>query len=242
VPAIDVTDATFETEVLARSQTTPVLIDLWAEWCGPCKTLGPTLEKVVDATDGKVALVKVDVDANPGLAQAFRVQSIPAVFVAQQGKVYQGFIGAQPESVVQQLVDSLLPSQEDNELAALVEAGDEESLRKALEIDPGHESAVVGLAELLAGTGETESLEEASALLERIPETADTRRVAALIRIGPDAAAVVDDNVEAKLDSLLDRVKDDEDAREEFVAVLELLGPDDERTAAYRRKLTNRLF
>jgi putative thioredoxin len=242
VPAIDVTDATFETEVLARSQTTPVVIDLWAEWCGPCKTLGPILEKVVDATDGKVVLAKVDVDANPGLGQAFRVQSIPAVFVAQQGKVYPGFVGAQPESVVQQLVASLLPSEEDTELAELVAAGDEASLRRALELDPGHPVAVVGLAELLAAKGDPESLEEAKALLERIPESADTRRVAALVRMGPDAAAVVDDGVEAKLDSLLERVRDDEDARQEFVDVLELLGPDDERTGRYRKKLTNRLF
>ena len=242
MPAIDVTDATFETEVLARSQTTPVVIDLWAEWCGPCKTLGPILEKVVDATDGKVALVKVDVDANPGLSQAFRVQSIPAVFVAQQGKVFPAFIGAQPESVVQQFVDSLLPTEEDNQLVELLTAGDEASLRQALEIDPGHPSAVVALAELLVRRGDEASAEEAQALLERIPESPETRRVAALARIGPDASAVADDGVEAKLDALLDRVKDDEDARQEFVDVLELLGPDDVRTAAYRKKLTSRLF
>lgn len=241
MPAIDVTDATFETEVLARSQTTPVVIDLWAEWCGPCKTLGPTLEKVVDATDGKVVLAKVDVDANPGLSQAFRVQSIPAVFVAQQGKVFPGFIGAQPESVVQQLVDSLLPSEEDGRLGALVAAGDEASLREALELDPGHPSAVVALAEQLVRKGDEESVAEGQALLERIPESAETRRVAALARIGSEAA-VVDDGVEAKLDALLDRVKDDEDARQEFVDVLELLGPDDERTTTYRKKLTSRLF
>ena len=241
MPAIDVTDATFESEVLTRSQTTPVLIDLWAEWCGPCKTLGPVLEKVVDATNGKVALAKVDVDANPGLSQAFRVQSIPAVFVAQNGKVFQGFIGAQPESVVQQLVDSLLPSEEDNEIAALLAAGDEASLRKALEIDPGHPEGVVALAELLVRRGDEEAVDEAQALLERIPESAETRRVAALARIGADSG-VTDDGVEAKLDALLDRVKDDEDARQEFVDVLELLGPDDVRTATYRKKLTSRLF
>src|SRR5215207_3948241 len=147
--SIDVTDATFPAEVVERSKQVPVVIDLWAEWCGPCKTLGPILEKVIDATGGKVALAKVDVDANPGLSQAFRVQSIPAVFVAQQGKVYQGFIGAQPESVVQQLVDSLLPTEEDDKLAALLAVGDEASLRQALDLEPGHPDAVVALAELL---------------------------------------------------------------------------------------------
>jgi putative thioredoxin len=241
VPAIDVTDATFESEVLARSQTTPVVIDLWAEWCGPCKTLGPILEKVVDATDGKVGLAKVDVDANPGLAQAFRVQSIPAVFVAQKGRVFPGFIGAQPESVVQQLVDSLLPSEEDNRMTALVAAGDEASLREALELDPGHAEAVVALAELLVRKGEEEAVAEGQALLERIPESAETRRVAALARMGSEAE-VVNDGVEEKLDALLERVKDDEEARQEFVDVLELLGPDDERTTKYRKKLTSRLF
>jgi putative thioredoxin len=241
VPAIDVTDATFESEVIARSQTTPVVIDLWAEWCGPCKTLGPILEKVIDATDGKVALAKVDIDANPGLAQAFRVQSIPAVFVAQNGRVFPGFIGAQPESVVQQVVDSLLPSEEDNRISTLVAAGDEASLREALELDPGHPDAVVDLAELLVRKGDDESVAEGQALLERIPESAETRRVAALARMGSEAEAV-NDGVEEKLDALLDRVKDDEEARQEFVDVLELLGPDDERTTTYRKKLTSRLF
>jgi len=239
MPAIDVTDATFQTEVVDRSQTTPVVIDLWAEWCGPCKTLGPILEKVVDETGGRVVLAKVDIDANPGLHQAFRVQSIPAVFVAQAGKVFQGFIGAQPEHVVRQLVESLLPSEEEDALAQLVAAGDEASLRSALELDPGHEGAVVALAELLARKG---SSDESLALLERIPESAETRRVAALARVGADAARVVDDGVEAKLDGLLDRVRDDEDARRELLDVLELLGPDDPRTPQYRRAMASRLF
>src|SRR5688572_3092298 len=105
---IDVTDATFEAEVLERSLRTPVVVDLWAEWCGPCKQLGPIIEKVVDETQGKVVLAKVDVDANPQIAQALRVQSIPAVFVAREGKLFQGFIGAQPEAAVRQFVESLL--------------------------------------------------------------------------------------------------------------------------------------
>src|SRR5688500_16676096 len=145
MPAIDVTDATFQTEVVDRSMTTPVVVDLWAEWCGPCKTLGPIIEKVVDETGGRVALAKVDIDANPGLAQPFRVQPIPGVFVAQGGKVYPGFIGAQPEPVVRQFVESLLPTEEEDAVASLVAAGDEASLRQALELDPGHEGAVVAL-------------------------------------------------------------------------------------------------
>ena len=236
MPAIDVTDATFQAEVVDRSMSTPVVVDLWAEWCGPCKTLGPIIEKVVDETGGRVALAKVDIDANPGLAQAFRVQSIPAVFVAQAGKVYPGFIGAQPEQVVRQFVDSLLPTEEEDAVATLVAAGDEASLRQALELDPGHEGAVVALAELLARRGSTD---EALALLERIPESAETRRVAALARVGATAA---DDGLDAKLDALLPRLKDDEDARQEFLDLLELLGADDPRTGRYRRAMASRLF
>src|SRR5829696_7491791 len=101
---IDVTDETFETDVIERSKTVPVVVDLWAEWCGPCKTLGPIIEKVVDGTGGKVELAKVDVDNNPGISQAFRVQSIPAVFALKDGKVVDGFIGAQPETAVQKFV------------------------------------------------------------------------------------------------------------------------------------------
>jgi putative thioredoxin len=242
MPAIEVTDATFQAEVVDRSMTTPVVVDLWAEWCGPCKTLGPIIEKVVDETGGKVALAKVDIDSNPGLAQAFRVQSIPAVFVARDGRVYQGFIGAQPEAVVRQFVDSLLPTEEESALAALIAAGDEASLRSALELEPGNEAAVVALAERLVSNGSPDGAEEALALLERIPESADTRRVAALARIGADASAVVDDGLDAKLDGLLGRLRDDEDARQEFLDLLELLGPDDSRTGKYRRAMASRLF
>lgn len=242
MPAIDVTDATFEAEVIQRSAEVPVIVDLWAEWCGPCKTLGPIIEKVVDETGGKVVLVKLDIDKNPQIAQALRVQSIPAVFVAQDGKLFPGFIGAQPEHAVRQFVESLLPTEQEGALAALLEAGDESSLRKVLEIEPGHAQAVVALAEILARGGGDGSAEEALALLERIPESSETRRVAALARMGSEGVAEFNDGVEAKLDVLLDRVKDDEDARQEYVDVLELLGPADPRTAEYRKRLTSRLF
>ena len=136
--SIDVTAATFESEVVERSKQVPVVVDLWAEWCGPCKTLGPVLEKVVDETGGKVVLVKVDVDANPQVSAAFQVQSIPAVYALKDGKVVDGFVGAQPEANVRQFVEGLLPTAEEDALTSLLAAGDEESLRQVLLAEPGH--------------------------------------------------------------------------------------------------------
>ena len=124
--AIDVTDATFDTDVVERSKTTPVVIDLWAPWCGPCLTLGPILEKVTDATEGKVVLAKVNIDENPAISQAFQVQSIPAVFAMKDGQVVDGFMGAYPEDVVTQFVSNLLPTDEETAIAKLIAAGDED--------------------------------------------------------------------------------------------------------------------
>ncbi|NKB39868.1 MAG: tetratricopeptide repeat protein [Ilumatobacter sp.] len=233
--AIDVTEETFETEVLEKSNEVPVVVDLWAEWCGPCKTLGPLLEKVIDATGGKVVLAKVDVDANPGLSQAFKVQSIPAVYAMYEGKVVDGFMGAYPESAVQEFVDKLLPTEAQNAVAELLEAGDEGSLRIALGMEPANEDLIVALGELLVADRRGD---EALDLLARIPESDRTRKVAAAARVGDDP----DDDHDATLTALLDKVKYDDDARQQFVDILELMGPDDFRTGEYRRKLTQRLF
>ncbi len=232
---IDVTDATFEVEVLNRSQTTPVVIDLWAEWCGPCRTLGPILEQVIGATSGAVALAKVDVDANPAIAQAFRAQSIPAVFAMDKGQIVDAFVGAQPAHMVEQFVARLIPTESQKVIAALLVAGDETSLRQALELDPGHEGAIVALAEILIGRGDSEA---ALAILARIPETEQTRRLAAAARLG---SAPTDDH-DATLTELLSQVKHDEQARQKFLDILDLMGPDDPRTGTYRRRMTAQLF
>jgi putative thioredoxin len=235
--AVDVTDATFETEVINRSKEVPVVVDLWAPWCGPCRTLGPIIEKAVDDTEGKVVLVKVNVDENPQISQAFGVQSIPLVVALKDGQPVDGFLGAHPEPTVREFVQRLLPSAEQETLVNLLAAGDEDSLRQALELEPGNEDAVIALAELLVGRGEGE---EALALLARIPESDRVRRVAAQARLGDESTD--GDDYTAKLDALLDRVRDDEEARQEYIDLLELMGPDDSRTASYRRQLTSRLF
>ena len=234
--AIDVTDATFEAEVLDRSMEVPVVVDLWASWCGPCKTLGPIIEKVVDDTDGRVVLAKIDVDANPYSAQTFRVQSIPAVYAVYQRKVVDGFIGALPEPQVRQFVARVAP--EPTEVDRLVAAGDEASLRRAVELEPANATAITALAALLVEAGQHT---EALALLDRIPETAEVRHLRAEARVGGEAV-VADDGVDAKLDALLARVKGDDEARQEFVDLLEVLGPDDPRTAQYRKALTRALY
>ncbi|MGK2948509.1 MAG: thioredoxin [Acidimicrobiales bacterium] len=236
--SIDVTDATFPTEVVERSKQVPVVVDLWAEWCGPCKSLGPILEKVVDDTQGKVVLAKVDVDTNRQVAGAFQVQSIPAVYALKDGKVVDGFVGAQPEAAVRQFVEGLLPSAEESAVADLVAKGDEASLREALVLEPGHEGAVLALAELLVARRDEGDVDEALAVLARIPESAEVRRIAAIARIDPDTR----DDVTDELDTLLDSVKDDEAARQRYLDLLEVMGPDDPRTAGYRKQLTARLF
>lgn len=232
---IDVTDETFEADVINRSMTVPVIVDLWAPWCGPCQSLGPILEKVVDATNGEVALVKVNTDENPGISQAFRVQSIPAVYALRNGEVVDGFVGAYPEHVVQQFVEALMPSPEAATVASLVDQGSEAALRAALDLEPGNEDAVCALAALLVDRGDSE---EALQLLTRIPETDRTRVIAARARLQP----APDDDHDATLTALLDQVKADEDARQKFLDILELMGPQDPRTVEYRKKLTARLF
>lgn len=233
--AIDVTDATFQSDVIDRSATAVVLVDLWAPWCGPCKTLGPILETVVAETGGKVVLTKVDIDQNPGIAQAFKVQSIPMVVGFVDGQPVDAFMGAQGEHEVREFVQRLLPTPQDNLLSSLIHAGDEASLRQALEMDPANEDAIIALGELLVARGETD---EALALLSRIPETDRTRLLAATARLG----MVPDDDHDATLTALLDQVKADDDARQQFIDILELMGPHDPRTAQYRKQLTARLF
>ncbi len=236
---IDVQDATFETEVIQRSMTTPVVVDLWAPWCGPCRTLGPMLEKVINEKNGKVVLAKINVDENPGASAAFQVQSIPAVYALKGGQVVDGFMGAQPEPALREFVDKLIGDDMSGEIQALLAAGDEESLRKAVELDGENVQAVGMLAALLLQSGRAPEAVEVLAAGPDDPMLAqllDQAREHAM----PSEART---EIEQKLATLLETVKESNDDRAEFVQLLDELSvgsPD--AVADWRRKLSTRLF
>ena len=178
---MDVTIQNFEAEVIEASMTTPVLVDFWAPWCGPCKSLGPVLEKVETAYEGRFKLVKINSDEEQQLAQAFGIKSIPTCVLLKNGQPVDGFMGALPEGQIKQFLDKHLPAAEELQAQAAaeeaqqhLEAGDEPSARALLEqslaTDPGNDDARFDLVKLLIGLGE---LAEAAALLapamSRIP-------------------------------------------------------------------------
>lgn len=236
---IDVTDASFETDVLQQSMTTPVVVDLWAPWCGPCKTLGPIIEKVVAETNGKVVLAKINVDENPQASQAFRVQSIPAVFALADGQIVDTFVGAQPEDKIREFVNGLIKGEAEGELMALVQAGDEASLRRALEIDNTFKPAALSLAALLLDADDAAGALE---VLASLPEDEDTLPFLEAARAG---ALPTDERsrIVARLTALLDQVKDDDQARKEFIDLLDELAVGDPAAAGeWRKKLSTRLF
>ena len=158
----DVTEQDFQEKVIERSGQVPVVVDFWAEWCGPCRTLGPALEGAVKARKGEVELAKLDTDRNPRIAQQFQIQSIPAVKAFKDGKVVAEFIGAIPPAQIEAFLNEVVPSEADR----LAGSDDENSLRKALELDPRQAQAAVGLGRLLLKRGDAA---EAAEVLKGFP-------------------------------------------------------------------------
>ena len=192
---IDVAEADFEKEVIERSHEVPIVVDFWAEWCGPCRTLGPVLERLAAEANGRFVLAKVDVDRAPSLSVAFAVQAIPAVKAFRGGKLVDGFVGVLPEPQIRQFLDKLGPSEAEQTVARAREDEErdpsraESSYRKALELDPHLDSARVGLARVLLRQGkESEAQEVIENLVpagdladevERLKATVEVRRLAA---------------------------------------------------------------
>jgi putative thioredoxin len=242
----DATEADFEQTVIERSRRLPVVVDFWAAWCAPCRQLTPVLEQAVTERAGKLALAKVDTEANQRLAAAFGIQGIPAVKAFKDGRIESEFTGAQPPAVVARFLDALLPSEAD----ALVAAGAEEDLRRALELEPSRADAGVALARILVARGERE---DALSILAEFPGSFAAEGLAARLRLEEDeelraAFAALDDGDQQRgLDALIEAIaaaRDErrEDLRRAVVGVLDQLGVEHPVARESRRKLASALY
>ncbi|MGH2916661.1 MAG: tetratricopeptide repeat protein [Solirubrobacteraceae bacterium] len=247
---MDVTDQSFETEVVQRSATVAVVVDFWAQWCAPCRQLGPVLEREVAARGGRIELAKVDVDSSPGVARSFRIQSIPAVKAFRDRRVVAEFVGAQPPAAIESFLDSLLPSEADE----LVASGDEESLRRAVALEPSRADAAVPLARILLGRDDPQG---ALALLREVPGSFEADGLAARIELEHSKTPLADDlqaafaaldagDHERALDLLIGHLPSADGSRDDIrrvvVGILDELGVGSPLARESRRRLASALY
>ncbi len=252
--SVPVGEESFDELVLHRSHELPVIVDFWADWCAPCKALSPALEAAATAREGKVELVKVDVDANQRLAALYRVQGIPAVKAFRDGVVVEEFTGALPPARVEAFFDTLVPSRVDDLLAA----GDELSLREAAELEPNRADVAVALGKArLARGAEDEALDAVANYEDDFAAAGIAARVHLLSAgIAAEAFAALDrGDRETALDGLIEALSegpgnspDDLEPgeardllRRAAVGILSELDPADPTARAFRRKLATAL-
>ena len=248
----EVTEATWQQQVIERSREVPVVVDFWAAWCGPCRQLGPALEKAAQERDGKVDLAKLDVDSNQQLSAEYRVQGIPAVKAFRDGKVVAEFTGAIPPRQVEEWFNQLVPSEAELAAAAAVTSGDEAALREVLAADPRNAAAATTLARILIGRGDNE---EAVELLDEVPQDFAAAGLASrawLATHGTDVEAAFDawdggDHATAleQLQAAFAAAPDDETRdrlRKVMVAIFTELGADNPLAREHRRRLATALY
>jgi putative thioredoxin len=244
---MDVTESNFQEAVIDRSHARPVVVDFWADWCAPCRQLTPVLEREAEKRSDALELVKLDVDANPRVSQSYGIQGIPAVKAFRNGRVVAEFVGAQPAAAVARFLNSLLPSPAD----VLAQKGDEESLRAALQEEPGHPEAAIQLARILQRRGQTD---EALEVLGHVHGSFTADGLAARLRLeqaaNPDLSAAfagldaghTDKALEMLIGAIPRAGASRDDIRRVVVGILDELGLDDPLSMSSRSRLASALY